>query len=77
MEKVKQFIQREARGSGFYGRLWDRLTSGYALTEQQAEGWLQQVEEAVAGGADMARVIEESPLYRATSDTQAEQSLTI
>jgi gluconate kinase len=77
MEAVKKFIQREARAAGFYGRLWGRLTSGHALTEQQAEEWLQQVADAVASGADMARVIENSPLYRATSDAQAVQSLTI
>lgn len=77
MEAVKKFIILEAREGGFYGRLWGRLTSGYALTEQQAGGWLQQVADAVASGADMAWVIEESPLYRATSDAQAMQSLTI
>lgn len=77
MEAVKKFIILEARESGFYGRLWSRLTSGYALTEQQAMDWTQRVAEAVAGGADMAWVIENSPLYRATSDTQAMQSLTI
>lgn len=77
MEAVKQFIQREAQAAGFYGRLWGRLTSGHALTEQQAGEWLQQVADAVAGGEDVRLVIEESPLYRATSDTQAVQSLSI
>lgn len=77
METVKQFIRHEAQAAGFYGRLWDRLTSGHALTATQAAAWLQQVADAVAGGADMARTIEESPLYRATSDAQAAQALTI